>query len=390
MTTEEALLAAIWESPHDDLPRLVYADFLEETGDPAKAARAEFIRVQCELARMEEFDGRRGPLEGVEKELLGTWGESFRPYLPSETTGVRYDRGFALPNTRISIKRLCNRGPKFLANAPLWAFEFCLNDGGGRFQALTRTDKLRRASYIQFCVCRHQHRHEYGHWLAEADCFANLRHINLGGALDGDTVADQFEAFCGAANLPLLDRLSLYGERITEEAVHHLTDAPFAPGLRVLSMSSLGQLSPDGFSRLIAAPTLAGLQEFHASGLGGQNPNDHLRAFGQRSQLSNLKRLSLFVDGAVEGVADVLRQWPGALRLEVLSLGRCADEVVRSLIAARVFPNLRRLSVHIPGYSTAAQLVTESNEIIFPGRTIGDPAFDLIQFAKNYGVTLLV
>jgi uncharacterized protein (TIGR02996 family) len=50
--TEKALLAAIWAAPHDDLPRLVYADWLDESGDPAKAARAEFIRVQCELAKM--------------------------------------------------------------------------------------------------------------------------------------------------------------------------------------------------------------------------------------------------------------------------------------------------------------------------------------------------
>jgi uncharacterized protein (TIGR02996 family) len=39
-------LRAILESPEDDAPRLVFADALEEEGDP----RGEFIRVQCELA----------------------------------------------------------------------------------------------------------------------------------------------------------------------------------------------------------------------------------------------------------------------------------------------------------------------------------------------------
>src|SRR5262249_33108972 len=47
---ERALLAAIQADPEDDLPRLAYADWLEERG-AASLARAEFIRVQVELAR---------------------------------------------------------------------------------------------------------------------------------------------------------------------------------------------------------------------------------------------------------------------------------------------------------------------------------------------------
>jgi uncharacterized protein (TIGR02996 family) len=42
------LLRAILERPHDDGLRLIYADALEERGG---TARAEFCRVQCELAR---------------------------------------------------------------------------------------------------------------------------------------------------------------------------------------------------------------------------------------------------------------------------------------------------------------------------------------------------
>lgn len=49
MTPEQLqFLAAIRAQPADDLPRLVYADFLEETGDEA---RAHFIRVGCEWHR---------------------------------------------------------------------------------------------------------------------------------------------------------------------------------------------------------------------------------------------------------------------------------------------------------------------------------------------------
>jgi uncharacterized protein (TIGR02996 family) len=51
MDQRQALLQAIIESPADDLPRLVYADWLEEHGE---ADRAELIRVQIKLAGFSE------------------------------------------------------------------------------------------------------------------------------------------------------------------------------------------------------------------------------------------------------------------------------------------------------------------------------------------------
>jgi uncharacterized protein (TIGR02996 family) len=48
MTEEDALFRAVCESPDDDGPRLILADWLEEHGQPE---RAEFIRLQCRTAR---------------------------------------------------------------------------------------------------------------------------------------------------------------------------------------------------------------------------------------------------------------------------------------------------------------------------------------------------
>jgi uncharacterized protein (TIGR02996 family) len=44
--SHEAFLRAITANPEDDVLRLVYADWLEEQGDP----RAEFLRLDCALA----------------------------------------------------------------------------------------------------------------------------------------------------------------------------------------------------------------------------------------------------------------------------------------------------------------------------------------------------
>ncbi len=50
MTDRESFIRAICDQPDDDAPRLVLADWLDEHGE---SERAEFIRVQCELARMD-------------------------------------------------------------------------------------------------------------------------------------------------------------------------------------------------------------------------------------------------------------------------------------------------------------------------------------------------
>lgn len=49
----EGLLAAVRQSPADDWPRLLYADWLEEFGDEFQRARAEFIRDGIALCHPE-------------------------------------------------------------------------------------------------------------------------------------------------------------------------------------------------------------------------------------------------------------------------------------------------------------------------------------------------
>ena len=46
MTPEDAFLEDTRENPEDDAVRLIYADWLEDRGDPGDADRAEFIRLQ--------------------------------------------------------------------------------------------------------------------------------------------------------------------------------------------------------------------------------------------------------------------------------------------------------------------------------------------------------
>ncbi len=75
-TINESFLQDISAHPEDDTPRLIYADWLEDNGD---AQRAEFIRVQVELAQSEPC-------------VLPEWAESSAPTDCPHCTLVRRER----------------------------------------------------------------------------------------------------------------------------------------------------------------------------------------------------------------------------------------------------------------------------------------------------------
>jgi uncharacterized protein (TIGR02996 family) len=91
MTHQDAFLQAILENPDDDTPRLIYADYLDEHGDPD---RAEFIRVQVALATLPPDDSRRGQLGDRERQLLVEHREEWLGPLRPLLSGRAFRRGF--------------------------------------------------------------------------------------------------------------------------------------------------------------------------------------------------------------------------------------------------------------------------------------------------------
>jgi uncharacterized protein (TIGR02996 family) len=73
MTDREAFIAAIVANPQEDAPRLVFADWLEENGE---AARAGFIRDQIRLARLR-------PSTDEYKQLFRKTAETLKANLPA-------------------------------------------------------------------------------------------------------------------------------------------------------------------------------------------------------------------------------------------------------------------------------------------------------------------
>lgn len=97
MSDRSALMAAVLAAPDDDVPRLVYADYLDDTGDPVDAARAEFIRLEVEADRFptgaaerQELDARAAVLF---RKHIAEWNRDLPGWLGKDAR-VFYRRGF--------------------------------------------------------------------------------------------------------------------------------------------------------------------------------------------------------------------------------------------------------------------------------------------------------
>jgi uncharacterized protein (TIGR02996 family) len=108
MLDREPFLRAIFADPGNGLPRLVFADFLEERGE---ADWAELLRVECELGQLSAAAGlsdeafrRVGELVGRKQELVP---RVFPGLQPRDDWRVR--RGFlACPEIRLTTDELAD------------------------------------------------------------------------------------------------------------------------------------------------------------------------------------------------------------------------------------------------------------------------------------------
>jgi uncharacterized protein (TIGR02996 family) len=193
----EPFLGAICENPADDAPRLVYADWLDEHGEPD---RAEFIRVQIRLARADETGEDPGRLKARER-VLRTRGESgWRKELPS-LSGIQWQsfrRGFV---DRVSVmhhKWLRASAPVVFAATPIQSLcVFGVNDSAA--QEIARLPYLPRLEVLEVNEFARK-MHQRG-WMTIVECpgLTTLRELIIRG-----TRPDRRRWFDGGCfNLPV-------------------------------------------------------------------------------------------------------------------------------------------------------------------------------------------
>src|SRR4051812_25716015 len=92
-TDAEPFLQRIRAFPDDDVPRLIFADWLEEQGG-RDTDRAAFIRVQVALAGLPEDHPRRSALLVAERDLLDRHHEAWEAPFRGLASGLVFRRGF--------------------------------------------------------------------------------------------------------------------------------------------------------------------------------------------------------------------------------------------------------------------------------------------------------
>src|SRR5262245_10520 len=90
------LLQAAKDAADEDAPRLVLADWLEEHGDEVDLARAQYVRLECEAARLPAGDEQAALLKragSLFSRYRSTWAGDVAPLVEAAGAKVRLDRG---------------------------------------------------------------------------------------------------------------------------------------------------------------------------------------------------------------------------------------------------------------------------------------------------------
>lgn len=272
MTHEEAFIQAIRETPNDDAPRLIYADWLEEHG---QADRAEFIRVQCRLAGLTEADPEQSILlaraERLLREHWDEWVGPLRAIVGSWCS--RYGEGWMREKYHSDGLRRFQRG--FVDLLALEAEDFLRN-----VEHLKRLVPLRELRLWGVGRCADR--------LAKEPALAGLSVLSFTDYYHAPLTAGGAEALARCPYLRGLSALYLGKNSLGDDGVEALARAPWLIHVTVLDLSDNG-LSDRALRALAESPYLVSLRTlylqknyFSEAGLDALAANPNLRCLTRR------------------------------------------------------------------------------------------------------------
>jgi uncharacterized protein (TIGR02996 family) len=234
MSDNPALLRAVLAAPDDDLPRLVYADWYEEHGEPE---RAEFIRTQIELAHSPDAG-----LQAREQELLDTHGWAWAEPLGKQVHAWEFRRGF-VEAVELSLERPAAEFLPVFDLAPIRHLrdngQFC--DLSGVIDALPHFDRLTGLEFWGLYAFDD----ELIRRMLASPHLANLRTLILFHDRNGNTVPDHILADgLRSRHRRKLERLAVNVDGSwrgpTREVLAAMADSPHLRNLRAVDLSCAG------------------------------------------------------------------------------------------------------------------------------------------------------
>jgi uncharacterized protein (TIGR02996 family) len=312
-------LQHIVAEPDDDAPRLIYADWLEEHGD---AARAELIRTQIERMSLPKWDARRVRLGLRERALLAQHGQKWKAELP-HITGVEWGefrRGFVTTATFASFEALREKAGASWAAAPIEAVSVRWPRERESCQTIAPIAELRELSITGNLVDPPAVER-----LADAPLLSTLRILSISNA---SLMAEGFYRLALSPHLKCLRALRLPGNAIGNQGIRALDDATSLTSLEELDLSetdSYGRYGEDpiidatGLEALVGSPCTSRLRSLTLSGNSvGQRG---LRALLRSPRAAGLKELVLRDNGLLGQAMEEFETARPELQLDALDLG---------------------------------------------------------------------
>ncbi len=332
MSDDRAFLQDILAHPDEDAPRLVYADWLEEAGDPGRAARAEFIRVQYALQGLPPGDARRPQLEERERDLRAAyeaeWAAPLRGLGPVRAWEFR--RGF--------VEKVAVRAADFLGVAERIFAVAPVRELRLDFDAMGYDRAPRRRLELVRGLAASPH---LGRLVGlEIDC-PSFDFLNP----SFDTLErNEVRALAQSDRLSRLVSLSLRGRSVSAESLLELLPAPFLPRLTELRLHVAGVTPGEGLRTFLRSPRLAGLATL---ALGDTRLDDEdVRALVESPALANLTALALVRAGLTAAAVKTLgAAAPTRLAALDLSGNGLTPAAAKALARARLLSRVRALNL---------------------------------------------
>ncbi len=310
-TDEQPFLDAIFARYHDDGPRLVYADFLDDAGDPA---RAELARVQIALAHLPDDHPRKPELANRQAELIDAHSAQWTEHLRDLDVHVWFRRGVP-DSVAMYAGAFLSEGEELFRR--LRVRRLRLQEAACVLPKLIHCPLLARVRELDLCS------EALGNAgvsvLARSPFLKDLDSLDLGfNGLDdsGITALARTDALAKLTALTLNDN-----GQITAEGVKSLAESPFFGGLTALDVSG-NDVSDAGVRAVVTSKVFARLHTFRLSGnhIGDTGVTLLVRSALFGRMLTRSPRLELRANSIGPGGAAAVAASPALARCTTLDL----------------------------------------------------------------------
>jgi uncharacterized protein (TIGR02996 family) len=307
-----ALIRGCKEAPADDAPRLVLADWLQETGDEHDHARGELIRLQCRRARLAEDDPQARELHDREGQLKRRHGARWPSLLTGKVGPGVLRRG--LLDLRCEGRRLATKAAFALAGTEALAWVDGMHLGSLTDKTLPKIAAAGLLDGLNRLSLRHRPIRAAG-----AEALAK-RDLSLLTDLDLHQcwIEPRGATALARLDLPRLARLDLAQNMIHSTGVRALASWPALAAVEELNLRT-NRFESRGIDALVASPHLRRLKVLH---LGNCFIGDAgAAALAEWPALTGVEELEFFFSQMTDEGAEALAASPYLRRVRLLDLG---------------------------------------------------------------------